>query len=418
MKRTYIFLLCLLLVSACCSHKQPAKEGVELDLSDSIEVLLVRDSLASLEAQSVVPAAPAVDSVALALALASAVAKKESAFLGMLKEYVSQSTLNVRKKPKAPVRQNVYPIYEDDYYGLEDWEYCDYPFPLYGRVSSVSGEDVYMSFNVRGDLDYTSIATGDSTDPQAEIYKYNANNVLVGIYFYLYRPYIDPGPAEAPSMVVKKFDSRGRVIEKDCYTGGVIWCNKCATIKTKYRANGRIVEDVEFDCEGNKAGKTISKYDSGGRLIEVEKYDHTDSLLSKLTKKYDKKGRVIEDSIYGDGTSTYTCKYDKRGNRVEIANYVADSLVSKRLLYYSLNGILALTESYDGKDSLESATIYSYDRWGNMIEKRIYNAAGELQRKFSFKYDRMGNVIEAIVPWSYSEYNEETVYKYKITYYK
>ena len=445
MKHLYTLLLCALFVSACGSSVQSAKDE-ESELIDSVvEAPVV--SLVAPEAQNVEEPTPVIDSVALKTAVAEAVAKKESVFLDVLKEYVSKSTLNVRKKPKAPERQCFEPIYEDGFSELDDWEYCEYPFPLYGRVKSVSSNDfsgdVYLSFNARGDLTAESIPAGDSTDPTAALYKYNANKVLVGVYLCLYRPGIEPHPVEAPSMV-KKFDSQGRVIKTEYYTGGVCWNSKCSTIKTKYRANGRVVEDVEFDAYDEKVLKTITKYnskgcviekttynpansldskstwkyDKKGRVIECATYNNADSLVSKKVWKYDKMGRVIEAPLYDDNATRCTYKYDKMGNKVEIAKYDADSLVSKKLFCYCSNGILAHTERYDGKDSLECVTLYSYDKRGNMIEKRKYNNAGELQREYSLKYDRMGNVIEARLLTSEYGANYETTYNYKITYYK
>ena len=456
-----IALVVIFLVSTIAFCSKPDKPTEE-------DIAAMVDSLVAFELEkikSVEQAAPKIDSVAFAKAVADsvavAVAKKESVFLDMLKECVSNSTLNVSKKPKAPKRQNFYPHYEDDLRACAwwDWEYYDqfedpYPYPLYGRVRSVCSDDEYneryLGFNARGDLSSCSIPCGDATDPDTQLYEYNANNDLVGVYVYLYRSWGDPKEFKSPVFEAKKFDSRGNVIEEDIFNGSLMWCMKQGTNKMKYNAKGKIIEKSEFDVEGNKTGKKTWKYNSRGKAIERVEYGAEGNRTGKTTWKYNSKGQVLEkveydaegnetgkstwkynsrgdiievpaseiDGDYGDGISKITCKYDKRGNRVELAGYdYSDSLVLKKRWYYSKDGILVLAEKYDSTESLEKATLYSYDKRGNVAEIQVYNAAGELKKKRSFKYDRMGNVIEARVsPSSWGR--EEDVYKYKITYYK
>ena len=426
-----VVIFILVAIDLCSEYEEPKKTGFDA-IVDSLLVPELEKT------ESVKPAAPAFDSVAFASAVADSVAKavvqKESAFLALLREHVTKSTLNVRKKPKAPERQNFYPHYEDDLRTCArwDWEYEPfeepYPYPLYGRVKSVESDDgygeEYLAFNTHGDLSSCSIPCSDSTDPNTELYEYNANNVLVGVYVYLYRLWEEWGPKEYKSPVyeAKKFDSRGNIIELDFFNGSLMWCSKQGTNKMKYNAKGEIIEQSEFDAEGNKTGKTTWKYNSKGKVLEVVEYDAEGNETGKSTWKYNSKGDIIEapaSEIGGDyGISKITCKYDKRGNRVEFAGYDnSDSLVLKKRWYYSKDGILVLAEKYDSTGSLAKVALYSYDKRGNVAEIQVYNAAGELKKKRSFKYDRMGNVIEMRVSPSYWD-REEDVFKYKITYYK
>lgn len=362
------------------------------------------DSLVAFELEkikSVEPTAPKIDSVAFAKAIADSVAKvvvqKESAFLAIMREHVTKSTLNVRKKPKAPERQGIQASYEDDLWEQSLWDYMDYPYPLYGCVKSVGSEDwnsiVYMEFNTRGNLSRESVPMSDSSDPSHVWYAYNANNVLIGKYLsYPARPDLNFAGRDVPVELAKKFDSRGNVVLWANYNG---WTgDKQGTVKCKYNAKGKIIEKSEYDAESNKTEKTTWKYNSKGKVIEEARYNGADFLDSK-----------------------YVCKYDKKGNRVEILSYDSNSLNSKKLLHYSANGILAFTEKYNSENNLDEITLYSYDKRGNMVEKRKLSAIGELLSKESFKYDRMSNVIEVRVsPSSWGRV--EDVYKYKITYYK
>ena len=457
-----LVLISIVVTIAFCSKSKESKEA---------KIAAMVDSLVALELQkikSVAPAAPKIDSVAFAKAVADsvadsvavAVAQKESAFLALLREHVTKSTLNVRKKPKAPKRQNFYPHYEDDLRACAwwDWEYYEqfedpYPYPLYGRVKSVCSDDEYneryLGFNARGDLTSCSIPCGDATDPDTQLYEYNANNDLVGVYVYLYRSW-ESKEYKSPVYEAKKFDSRGNIIEEDIFNGSLMWCLKQGTNKMKYNAKGKIIEKSEFDVEGNKTGKKTWKYNSRGKVIERVEYGAEGNRTGKTTWKYNSKGKVLEKVEYdaegnetgkstwkynsrgdiievpaseiggadGNGISKITCKYDKKGNRVELAGYdYSDSLALKKRWYYSKDGILALAEKYDSTESFEKVTLYSYDNRGNVAEIQVYNAVGELKSKLSFKYDRMGNVIETRVsPSSWG--GEEDVYKYKITYYK
>ena len=403
----------ILVTSAFC-YKSEGPIGVE--------TIATVNSLAALETESVEPAVPAFDSVAFAKAVADSVAQKESIFLALLREYATKSTLNIRKKPKAPERQGIQACYEDDLWKQSWWDYSEYPYPLYGCVKSVGSADgssiVYKEFNTRGNLSRESVPMSDSSDPCGCRYKYNANNVLVGEYYiFPARPDIGFSGGNRCTGLAKKFDSRGNVVEWVEYH---LWTREKTTVKTKYNADGKMIEKSEFDTEGNKIRKKTWKYNSKGKVVERVEFDATGN-AEKSTWKYNSRGDIIEvqgPEISEPEISKVACKYDKKGNRVEIAKYYdSETLASKKLLHYSKDGILVLAELYDGENVLEEITLYSYDKRGNMIEKRMYNAIGKLLCKQSFKYDRMGNVIEARVSPSYYS-GEEDVLKYKITYYK
>ena len=413
-----IALVVIFLVSTIAFCSKPDKPTEE-------DIAAMVDSLVAFELEkikSVEQAAPKVDSVAFAKAVADSVAQKESTFLALLREYATKSTLNVRKKSKVPERQGIQTSYEDDLWEQSWWDYTDYPYPLYGCVKSVGRADwnsiVYKEFNTRGNLSRESVPMSDSSDPSGCRYKYNAKNVLVGEYYiFPARPDIGFPGGNRCTGLAKKFDSRGNVVEWVEYH---LWTSEKCTVKTKYNSNGKMIEKSEYEAEGNKTNKTTWKYNSKGKVIERVEYDAAGN-AEKSTWKYNSRGDIIEvqgPEIREPEISRIACKYDKKGNRVEIAKYYdSETLASKKLLHYSKDGILVLTEKYNGKNVLEEVTFYSYDKRGNMIEKRMYNAIGKLLCKQSFKYDRMGNVIEVRVSPS-SSGGEEDVFKYDITYYK
>ena len=351
-----IALVVIFLVSTIAFCSKPNKPTEE-------DIAAMVDSLVAFELEkikSVEPAAPKIDSVAFAKAVADsvavAVAKKESVFLDMLKEYVTKSTLNIKKRPKAPKRQGCMPYdaryYSDTFSGNSE---CYAAFPLYGPVKSMGIDDEYSDecvfFDKHGNVSSESLLTGDSTDPQSADYKYDAKNRLIRIDYILSRTPDLGGVVSAPRIVATKFNSRGDITEYDEYTGGVCWNQKSGTKQIKYDSRGNL---VEFDGE-------TRKYDSKNNLVELSRNDCT------------------------------------------------------MRFYYSRNGILVLSEAYNGENSLIEVCLFLYDKQGNMVENRQFSPDGKLQCKYLYKYDRMGNVIECNMS---SSNGYESSVKYKITYYK
>ena len=360
---------------------------------------------------------------------------KEPELITFIKENAGQLSLHVRKKPKAPKRVGYKCDY--DYYDPDPNSTCDdnYAYPLYGNVRTVNSDSdfSYLYFNRRGDIVKESCICGDSSDPDALVYRYNSRGILTGIDYWDSRPELGEAFTSiyAPCMKVLKFDSQGRSIVEASYSGGICWNQLSTLSRVKYDNRSNVVEkviyaanDSNFDGNyelGDLGSRYTWKYDHRGNKIESTVYNGNGEIDSRYTWKYDHRGNLIESTEYnGNGEIDSRCevKYDLNGNKVEVVKSNSTGFISQQLFYYTANGILILSE-YNCKDNSQlyyrvyPYTLYKYDNRGNMIEKQHYDKHGELEGKEFYKYDYMGNVIEFSTD---SEYSYSC--KYQITYYK
>ena len=363
---------------------------------------------------------------------------EEPIFYSLFKENITTTSLNIRKKPKAPERQGITYISEYDGEHVIDISSEDYDaeatyiysYPLYGAVRCLedySFESPYY-FNRRGDIESHGLICSDGQDPSERTYDYNSRGQLVKEVEWCHRENIGLG-TYAWSETEYKYDKRGNIVESK-YWSMPIRIEKMTKYTNKYDSKGRVVKttyrqteicnsidiferDPEIKSQSENSKMQTWKYDARGNVVENVAYDEGGAITYKYTWKYDAKGNQLEEAKYderGALVSKSISKYDLKGNRVEISYHGFDGPQSKKLMYYSADNILVLTEECDAKDAIEKIIMYSYDKYGNIIKKREFDSSYSVTSERSFKYDRMGNVIEVC--------DAQDTVRYKITYYK
>ncbi len=111
------------------------------------------------------------------------------------------------------------------------------------------------------------------------------------------------------------------------------------TSKTVFNtANGKIIEETEYDDEG-KTDKVIKyKYNTEGKLIEESVFSEKNSLLEKRTYKYNVLKQKSEE-----------CLFDEKGK-----------LVKKSIYIYDTKGLKSEKKVFDGNNTLISHKKYTY----------------------------------------------------------
>ncbi len=191
-----------------------------------------------------------------------------------------------------------------------------------------------------------------------------------------------------------------------------------------YNMNGNIVErtEREYDDFGNEikyarygsdgecTNKTIQEYDERGNLIRLIMYNNR-GILAKQEFTYDNNGKEIKGLCYkGDTTITsrQEREYDENGYIVRLVDYNVDGdIFIWHEHAYDENGNQIKFVSYDGDGSINYIWEYEYDQNGREIYEKHYNSNSIITDTLEYEYDERGNKIKE----TKTSYNEETEQK-------
>lgn len=194
-----------------------------------------------------------------------------------------------------------------------------------------------------------------------------------------------------------------------------------------YNPQGRKIEKIFYEEDGNISSKETWKYDEQGNLLENNRDSYYEGVhsFSLLTCKYDEKGNKIEEIWDSNSSSTkFIWKYNEKEELIEYIRYEDETVSRKRKrIYYEVgergnrvktiwyqyelgkafnveryyNEHEKLIEAiyYEENGNISSKETWKYDDKGNLIEHIEYNKNGKIDLKRTSKYDDKGNKIEA-----------------------
>ena len=194
------------------------------------------------------------------------------------------------------------------------------------------------------------------------------------------------GPTETVWVLAQSVDEH--------YLQGIGFSNM--TLYT-YDENGNVVEELEYDGEGELTGRTDYVYDDRGNQVDWKYCEYTGIfpvLRNRSKTTYDAQNRAVEYAYY-DGwkkqsTLTYTYDEDGRTRSVEHSD-------GTRMEYlWDDNGRETSCEitQPDGTVSVEQ-TAYVYDEKGNILRQSFYTD-GELNLNLEYTYDDQGRQIRCV----------------------
>jgi|SRR5690554_1556174 len=156
--------------------------------------------------------------------------------------------------------------------------------------------------------------------------------------------------------------------------GEVIKGNPKYSTKKIYNEEGNVIEEANYNSNGDLYLRTIHKYNDSRKNESIE-YSNG-NLDSKTIYVYDDKENVSEERLYSSD-----------GN-----------LIFKIIYIYNDEGNVGEKREYDSIGEMYSKTVYEYNKKGDHIETRSYFSDGDLHYRITIKArDDKGSVVE----WSY-----------------
>ncbi|MFJ1425670.1 RHS repeat domain-containing protein [Capnocytophaga canimorsus] len=218
---------------------------------------------------------------------------------------------------------------------------------------------------------------------------------------------------------IENYDPKSNLPQKNCY-------------EKVYNPQGRKIEKIFYEEDGNISKKETWKYDEQGNLLEKNSDNYYKGVhyFSLLTCKYDEKGNKIEEIWDSNISSTkFIWKYNEKEELIEYIRYEDETVSRKRKRiykevgergnlvktiwceykfgktfnverYYNEHEKLIEAIYYEENGTISSKETWKYDDKGNEIESIWYNKNGKIDLKTTWKYDDKGNLIEHI------EYNK------------
>jgi hypothetical protein len=144
--------------------------------------------------------------------------------------------------------------------------------------------------------------------------------------------------------------------------------------------SGRIIEETDFNKNGNIQKRILTRYDNNNNKIEE-------------TYFYDKGSKPVDDKIKAESKqnlNTRTAyKYNANNDKTEETMFEIPSgkLITKQNISYNGKGEKVMEDTFNGEGKLIKKTTYTYDNKGLKVEKKIFNDANTLQTKKKYVYE-------------------------------
>lgn len=280
---------------------------------------------------------------------------------------------------------------------LEDGNCIEKPLLFQTVAYDIQGNKIEdSSFSIDGSLIGKTLLTYDPTGRLTEEAHYRSEEILIGTSEY-------------------KYDTNGRPIEKVSFTNdGHLASKKICNYDSSGRKEEELfIEDAAFEANTvsyqvedalyniERARLVRSMYDADDRLTEVLFYSSDGSLITKLNMIYDIDGNLIREA-QSTGVGLLAAKvpeladllpvgsplfirefaYDSHGRKIEEKRYVGESLESKKVFTYDVEGVKTEEAEYETGDTLRSRVSFEYEfnSLGDWTKETVSRQVGESGR--------------------------------------
>ena len=231
---------------------------------------------------------------------------------------------------------------------------------------SKSGSDEFVRFNTNGDVIERFVVI-DGEVMLWNFYKYD-NNLLQSAEVY-FAEISDSIPEYVTNFT---YNENGKpftmtTLQRD----SVVFMFK----EFGYDAKGEVYDEVVFDANGERLGRTFFTYNKKGEVTESRICGPSGELLERRVQAYNSKGELKRLEVYDQDNvllETTEFNYDKNGN------------ITK--------------DAYESNDGFKSVVKYSYNHHG-FVDKIIYQSSifeKPLEVTYEYQYDNANNWIESI----------------------
>lgn len=165
-----------------------------------------------------------------------------------------------------------------------------------------------------------------------------------------------------------------------------------------YNEQEQLIEEKEFDAEGNILGRATYTYSDKGVLQSRETYLEGNILNEKETFQYLENGEIEKvELLYGGGGISRKF-YAYSDGRVEISTQDDDGEnEGSEVRILNANGDITERVVNDEEGKLESKKVARYDEHNNLVEIKIYGQDEELVEWQTFEYDSDQKEVKRIL---------------------
>lgn len=169
-------------------------------------------------------------------------------------------------------------------------------------------------------------------------------------------------PSDANISWKNFFDEKQRLTRTDTYSKSQFFGHD----EYQYSNNDSIVKYENFNKSGKKV-REVQFFFNAKNLREKEVHYEADTL-----------------------DVTYTYKYNDKNQKVEMIEYLKDTVFALKYVYeYDTKGLHTKTSLFEKNNKLRTVTTYKYDTKGRCIESRE-NDFEDIDTKYHYTYDANG----------------------------
>ena len=204
------------------------------------------------------------------------------------------------------------------------------------------------------------------------------------------------GLGDPVKVSYRRFSEEGRVLEQVTYDAdGTVLQSMAHTYDGR-----RVVETLSEMSQERSPSRTTFHYDDEGRLVESVGYDADGNVLVRMEYAYDADGRMtgIRTDAQAGGQMRLVFEHDGNGNLTETTVFgAADSILSRAVSTFDSEGNKLSATSYGPAGEVLSTTVCTYGTGGALQDIRVLNAEGAVVQHVSSEYDEAGNVLQTLI---------------------
>jgi hypothetical protein len=174
------------------------------------------------------------------------------------------------------------------------------------------------------------------------------------------------------------------------------------SVNYTYNEQNELIEEINYDAEGNFSDKNIYSYDEKRRVNQVIGVNSDGGLTGSVLTEYDDKTKQLTISSY-NARGKLLCKelrtVNKKGLPLETKIYDAENnLINHRKERFNSNGLREKLIVYSSEGTVLMEVSFKYDKQENLLSQEGVDEKGEafLPIRYEYLFDKQGNWTKRI----------------------
>jgi len=157
-------------------------------------------------------------------------------------------------------------------------------------------------------------------------------------------------------------------------------------------SKNNIIEEIDFDQEGQMLLKTTYKYNNQDKAVEITQYDEENNLIEKKSIEFDEKGKKSGSIIEFPDLSITKETQTINGNSILIKTEDEDGEFEGSVEYITNEeGLTTEVIRTNFMNKVDSKVLYEYNDAKQNIKITEQDAKGYFIKSYIFDYDENGN---------------------------